>query len=95
MEYIKNNFRHYIHDYVSISRKIIADKETVKDSSKYSILRNLTRECFERIAKEDIDYVLQEHFDDLYLLAVSLDVYINSMNHSLVVRISSYRSING
>lgn len=94
MEYIKNNFKHYIHEYIGISRKIIADKETAKDSREYSILRNLTRECFERIAKEDIEYAIEEHFDDLYLLAVTLDVSINGVYNILAFRVSSYYSIN-
>ena len=73
---MKNNFKYYICDYIIISKRIVDGKETRKDSRKYFVLRKLVRESFERIVVEDIDYVMQEKFDDLFMLAVILDVII-------------------
>ena len=73
---MKNNFKYYICDYIIISKRIVDGKETRKDSRKYFVLRKLVRESFERIVVEDIDYVIQEKLDDLFMLAVILDVSI-------------------
>ena len=73
---MKNNFKYYICDYIIISKRIVDGKETRKDSRKYFVLRKLLRESFERIVVEDIDYVIQEKLDDLFMLAVILDVII-------------------
>ena len=73
---MKNNFKYYICDYIIISKRIVDGKETRKDSRKYFVLRSLVRESFERIVVEDIDYVIQEKLDDLFMLAVILDVII-------------------
>lgn len=73
---MKNNFKYYICDYIIISKRIVDGKETRKDSRKYFVLRKLVRESFERIVVEDIDYVIQEKLDDLFMLAVILDVII-------------------
>ena len=73
---MKNNFKYYICDYIIISKRIVDGKETRKDSRKYFVLRKLVRESFERIVVEDIDYVIQEKLDDLFMLAIILDVII-------------------
>ena len=73
---MKNNFKYYICDYIIISKRIVDGKETRKDSRQYFVLRKLVRESFERIVVEDIDYVIQEKLDDLFMLAVILDVII-------------------
>ena len=73
---MKNNFKYYICDYIIISKRIVDGKETRKDSRKYFVLRSLVRESFERMVVEDIDYVIQEKLDDLFMLAVILDVII-------------------
>lgn len=73
---MKNNFKYYICDYIIISKRIVDGKETRKDSRKYFVLRSLVRESFERMVVEDIDYVIQEKLDDLFMLAAILDVSI-------------------
>ena len=73
---MKNNFKYYICDYIIISKRIVDGKETRKDSRKYFVLRKLVRESFERIVVEDVDYVIQQKLDDLFMLAVILDVII-------------------
>lgn len=59
---------------MAISKRIIENKETRKESRKYYVLRNIIRECFQRLVIEDFEYTLQEDLADYYVLTVVLDV---------------------
>lgn len=54
MKSIQDYFSCCIYDYLSISKRIIEDRDSVKDSRMYSKLRSIIHGSYQRMVLEDI-----------------------------------------